>query len=311
MPTAIDLAYVIYQAPDLDRMEDFMHDFGLLTAEKRDDALLLRGGGTAPVVHVTFKGENKFIGGGLVMSTREDLDELAKMEGSGPVEPITDLPGGGWRVRMRHPDGLLIDAVWGQEPVEPISHRPSNAFNWGDRKERLNRSLRPRREPGLGLKLGHFVLKVRDHDQTFAWMQERFDMLASDSMVLPENNKVVGTFIRFNMGETPVDHHAILINEASEVGCHHCAFEMQDFDAVMGAHDYLVSKGRHLDIGVGRHLIGSQIFDYWRDPFGNRVEHYTDGDVNNTDYETKDYLLGDDGPTKSQWGMDPTPEFFR
>ncbi|MEZ5722829.1 MAG: hypothetical protein R3D59_15380 [Paracoccaceae bacterium] len=71
MPTAIDLAYVIYQAPDLDRMEDFMHDFGLLTAEKRDDALLLRGGGTAPVVHVTFKGEKQ-------IHRRRARDEHAK-----------------------------------------------------------------------------------------------------------------------------------------------------------------------------------------------------------------------------------------
>ncbi len=311
MPKAVDLAYVIYQAPDLDVMETFMHDFGLLTAQKTDKVLFLRGGGTAPVVHVTYKGDNKFIGGGLLMSSKEDLEALAKMEGSGPVEAITDMPGGGWRVRMRHPDGLQIDAVWGQEEVAPIAHRTSNAFNWGDRKERLNQSLRPQREPGVALKLGHFVLKVKSHDQTLRWMQERFDMLSSDTMIIPEGNKAVGTFIRFNLGAQPVDHHSILINESSEVGCHHCAFEMVDFDAVMGAHDHLVSKGYHLDIGVGRHLIGSQIFDYWRDPFGNRVEHYTDGDVNNADYAGKDYMLDDKGPTKSQWGMDPTPEFFR
>lgn len=311
MPTAIDLAYVMYQAPDLDKMEAFMHDFGLLTAGRTDDVLFLRGGGTAPVVHVTYRGDSKFIGGALLMSGREDLDALAEMEGSGPVEAITDMPGGGWRVRMNHPDGLIIDAVWGQTPTQPVEHRPSNSFNWGDRKERLNRSLRPRREPGLALKLGHFVLKIRNHDQSVKWMKDRFNMLESDTMIVPEINKAVGTFIRFNLGDQPVDHHSILINEASEVGCHHCAFEMQDFDAVMGAHDYLVSRDHHLDIGVGRHLIGSQIFDYWRDPFGNRVEHYTDGDVNNADYEGKDYLLDDRGPTKSQWGMDPTPEFFR
>ncbi|MGD9865405.1 MAG: VOC family protein [Pseudodonghicola sp.] len=311
MPKAVDLAYVIYQAPDLDKMETFMQDFGLLTAEKHDDVLFLRGGGTAPVVHVTCRGESKFIGGGLIVSSKQDLDELAAMEGSGPVEAITDMPGGGWRVRMQHPDGLQIDAVWGQTPVEPVAHRPSNRFNWGDRKERVNQPLRPRREPGLALKLGHFVMKVRNHAQTLQWMQDRFGMLASDSMIVPEDDKIVGTFIRFDLGDTPVDHHAILINEASEVGCHHCAFEMQDIDAVMGAHDHLTLRGYHLDIGVGRHLIGSQIFDYWRDPFGNRIEHYTDGDVNDAEYEGKDYFLGDDGPNKSQWGMDPTPEFFR
>ena len=66
MPKAIDLAYVVYQAPDLDKMEAFMNDFGLLTAEKTNDALFLRGGGTAPAIHITYRGEKKFIGAGFV-----------------------------------------------------------------------------------------------------------------------------------------------------------------------------------------------------------------------------------------------------
>lgn len=35
--------------------------------------------------------------------------------------------------------------------------------------------------------------------------------------------------------------------------------------------------------GVRRHLLGSQIFDYWYDPSGFTIEHYTDGDVVNED----------------------------
>ena len=31
--------------------------------------------------------------------------------------------------------------------------------------------------------------------------------------------------------------------------------------------------------GIGRHIQGSQIFDYWRDPDGFLVEHFTDGDM--------------------------------
>ena len=30
---------------------------------------------------------------------------------------------------------------------------------------------------------------------------------------------------------------------------------------------------------MGRHIMGSQIFDYWKDPFGNELEHWTDGDL--------------------------------
>ena len=34
----------------------------------------------------------------------------------------------------------------------------------------------------------------------------------------------------------------------------------------------------HRSWGIGRHVEGSQIFDYWRDPDGLLVEHFTDGD---------------------------------
>ena len=310
MAKAVDLAYVVYESTDLEVMERFMNDFGLVTAQRSPDVLYLRAAGSAPYIHVTCRGDqNRFIGAGLVMSSREDLDELAQLEGSGPVEPITDAPGGGYRVRMKAPDGFQIDAIWGWQSQEPIPHRPANSYNWGESKARVNSSLRPKREPGLVLRLGHFVLRVTSHETSLAWFVERFGMLVSDSMwTSGPDSKPIGTFLRFDGGEELVDHHSLLINEASRIGAHHCAFEMQDIDSVMGAHDFLVSKGYQLDVGVGRHLIGSQIFDYWKDPFGNRVEHYTDGDVNTASYEGEMYRVAAEDTT--QWGMDPTPDFF-
>ena len=210
---------------------------------------------------------------------------------------------------MTTPDKVRIDAVWGQDEAAPLPHRGPNPFNAGERKERLNASLRPRREAGLVLRLGHFVLRVTDHVAALAWFQERFGLLASDIMCVPgDESQVIGTFLRFDRGEEVVDHHSMLIVQAAETGVHHCSFEMQDIDAVMGAHDHLMQKGYQLDVGVGRHLIGSQIFDYWRDPFGFRVEHYTDGDVADHRHQPVRYAVAANDTT--QWGMDPTPDFF-
>ena len=39
--------------------------------------------------------------------------------------------------------------------------------------------------------------------------------------------------------------------------------------------------------GIGRHVLGSQLFDYWFDPDGFEYEHYTDGDVFTADHETE------------------------
>jgi len=139
MPKAIDVAWVVYQAPDLDRMETFLRDFGLATADKRADQLCMRAANSAPVVHITRRGETaRFVGGAFKMATHEDLDILAQLPGSSAVEAITDLPGGGWRVRMTTPDGVPIDAVWGQQEAEPLPVRAPYPFNAGSVKQRIN-----------------------------------------------------------------------------------------------------------------------------------------------------------------------------
>ncbi len=59
----------------------------------------------------------------------------------------------------------------------------------------------------------------------------------------------------------------------------HAAFEVANLDDLMLGHQHLKSKGREAAWGVGRHILGSQVFDYWKDPFGNELEHWTDGDL--------------------------------
>ncbi len=47
-----DVAYPRLQVPDLDRMESYLMDFGLVRAERRDKVLYMRGAGSAPYMHV-------------------------------------------------------------------------------------------------------------------------------------------------------------------------------------------------------------------------------------------------------------------
>lgn len=77
---------------------------------------------------------------------------------------------------------------------------------------------------------------------------------------------------------------------------HHSSFETHDFDAQVLGHDWLRQHGYTNCWGVGRHVMGSQIFDYWYassvariwpkltraprfDPSGFILEHYVDGDL--------------------------------
>ncbi|WP_414444411.1 hypothetical protein [Burkholderia sp. 22PA0106] len=108
--------------------------------------------------------------------------------------------------------------------------------------------------------------------------------------------------------EAWVDHHCMPVLGTPEPGVHHCSFEMDGLDAVMCAHDFLMERGYTLDCGVGRHLLGSQIFDYWRDPFGFRIEHYTDGDVVNHAHQPSVFAGTADETT--QWCAKPPKDFF-
>ena len=54
-------------------------------------------------------------------------------------------------------------------------------------------------------------------------------------------------------------------------------------------------------------MLGSQVFDYWQDPWGRVHEHWTDTDVLNS--SNKPTLLSVEEGLNSQWG-EPAPAEF-
>ena len=197
MPTAIAIASVTYEVTDLDRMEAFLTDFGLVRAHRTATTLYMRCADAAPYVHVSrLTSANRFGGVAFTMARRDDLDALARLPGSAAVESI-DAPGGGSIVRMTMPDGHVVSAVADITPAAPLVARAPYPFNSALSKSRANVALRPRREPGHTLRLGHCVLKVLDHDRAVAWLTERFGFLASDYFCNPgDESKVIGTFLQ-------------------------------------------------------------------------------------------------------------------
>ncbi|NLU83119.1 2,4,5-trihydroxytoluene oxygenase [Rhodococcus sp. HNM0569] len=291
-------------------MERFLTAFGMTKAEGSDEnALYMRGNGTQHHIHATHKADTaRFVGASIEVATRADLDELAAMDGSSSVVESTE-PGGGYEVEMHMPDGFRIKAIWGRAAVEPLDTRAPIAFNDIRDKRRVNGNVRVAAGPCPVHRLGHFVLHVSDHDASMAWLRERFNFLDSDYFLPPgQDGPVVGTFVRLDLGETLVDHHFMLVLQSERVGVHHSSFEVTDVDGVMSSHDFLLEQGYHLDVGVGRHVLGSQIFDYWKDPFGFRIEHYTDGDTVDASYQPTKF--NGTASETTQWGNRPPLEFF-
>jgi catechol 2,3-dioxygenase-like lactoylglutathione lyase family enzyme len=303
------LLYARYQFRDLEPIRAFLVDFGLQVVSQQEDRLFMRGCGDAPWIYEAVRGKsNRFLGVGFELADAADLDRLATLDASGPVEP-TEAPGGGQRVRMRMPDGFEIDAVQGVTHAPVLEGRDAFPLNSAHAKPRKNAPVRIQRGVALVNKLGHVVLHVSNHDQSVRWLQQRFGMIASDYMATPaQPNRPIGSFMRFSHGKALVDHHCLLVLASSVPGVHHISFELDDLDAVMSSHDYLLQRGYTLDCGVGRHLLGSQIFDYWRDPFGFRVEHYTDGDIVNDEHQPS--IFAGSARQTTQWGAEPPADFF-
>lgn len=271
-----DIAHVRFAAPDLGTMRAFLEDFGLACFEQ-DGRLYARGGDGRPFLHVTEPGEPGFRGVGFRAERTEDLEVLARAEGVA-VEPL-DEPGGGSVVRLRDPDGFMVEVVAGQSkgPESPAMADPVR--NTSSAKPRFRQLVRLEGGPAHVRRIGHCVLNVADFRTSEAWYKQRFGFLTSDE-VEAAPNLPLGAFMRCDRGDKPADHHTLFLAQLPQKpGFLHAAFEVSNFDDLMLGHQHLKARKRTAAWGVGRHIMGSQIFDYWKDPWGHELEHWTDGDL--------------------------------
>lgn len=271
-----DIAYVRFAAPDLAAMRAFLEDFGMSCFE-RQGRLYAKGTDGRPFVHVTEPGAAKFLAVGFRATDVADLERLAAHEGVPATE--FDAPGGGRVLRLTDPDGYSVEVVAGQsrEPaIPPVADPPRNSAT---ARSRLRAALRFERGPAQVLRIGHAVLKVRDFRRAEQWYKERLGFLTSDE-VEAAPDLPLGAFLRCDQGARPVDHHTLFLAQLpGALGLLHAAFEVAHLDDLMLGHQHLKDRKRDAAWGVGRHVMGSQVFDYWRDPFGNELEHWTDGDL--------------------------------
>jgi len=308
MINAVDLAYVRFRAPDLDRAEAFLTAFGMARAARTATALYMRGTDGAHHLHVTELGEAGFVGVGLRAASGADLERIAAApEATSGVEP-TGEPGGGRRVRLVDPNGIGIDVVHGIEPVAPAPLPSRRPLNTGSRRARFGDRQAVEPGPAHVKRLGHFVLLVNDFGETERFYHERFGFLNSDEIYLGDREMVVAAFMRCDRGAEWVDHHTFFAIGAGQVQLNHVSFEVEDLDDLMVGHAHLAAQGYEHHWGVGRHVVGSQIYDYWRDPWGNVLEHWTDGDLFNAHSETGGVPVTGPG-AESHWGP-PSPSPF-
>ena len=298
-----DIAHVRLRAPDLDLMEKFLVDFGLVRSARTDTALYMRATDADHHVHVTELGEPAFLGMAFNAASESDLSLLAAFEGASAVEEI-DEPGGGKRVRLTDPDGFEVEIVHGIEELQPLAVKNVFTPNSGAERHRLGEFVRLEGGPAQCKRLGHVVINVTDFKATDIFYKSHFGFLNSDELYGDDNpDETIIAFNRVNRGREYVDHHALLTVPMADSGLGHIAFEVEDVNAIHLGHEHLTAAGHRPSWGIGRHILGAQIFDYWFDPYGFRVEHWADGDLLNVDSPTGRHPAS--RALDVQWGAGP------
>jgi len=275
-----DLAFVRFGAPDLDIMEKYFTDFGMQRSDRTDTTLYMRGSDDEGFIHVThLRSEPGFIGLAFEAESVDDLEKLAGLEGFSDVGELGG-PGGGSVVSTTDPNGFQVEIVAGRSSVGRLEGPMRPTLNDGTEQPRQGVPLRLETGPSHVKRLGHIVLGVKSFRETEQWYKQHFGLVTSDEIAVDENMSV-GAFMRCDRGAMHVDHHTLACIELGEAAFNHAAFEVANFDDLMVGHTHLHGADGQHAFGVGRHLLGSQIYDYWVDPYGHMVEHWTDGDLLN------------------------------
>jgi hypothetical protein len=303
-----DLAWLEFEKPDLERAERFAHAFGFATAARTPDELHLRGSDAGTPCVVIRKGpRSRFLGPAFRTADSTDVLRLADATGRTAVKLPESL--GGLTVDLADPSGLRVRVVADTDELSALPAQQPLTSNYGHNVTRSNATQRPPREPAKVQRLGHVVLQTTKFIESLNWYLEHLGLIVSDFLYYPRQRErgPVMAFIRCDRGATPTDHHTM----AMALGPNryvHSAYQVADLDALAAGGEYLLDCGYQRSWGIGRHIQGSQIFDYWRDPDGFMVEHFSDGDLFDCTLEPGWAPMTASG--LAQWGPPATKDFL-
>jgi catechol 2,3-dioxygenase-like lactoylglutathione lyase family enzyme len=305
---AAGLAWLEFEKPDLDRAERFYTDFGFTVADRTPETLLLRGRWAGTGCLVVRRGpRSRFVGPAFAAAGRKDLDRLARGTGG-----MVTAHGGGHTVLLRDPSGIPVRVIHGVPELAALPERAPLPLNFGvsgSEPVRANAAQRPARRAAQIQRLGHVVLGTTRFRAALDWYLDTLGLIVSDFLYLDGQRErgPVMAFIRCDLGTVPADHHTLAMALQPRTGYVHSAYQLTDLDEVAASGEYLRERGYRHSWGLGRHIQGSQIFDYWRDPDRVMFEHYADGDVFDCTMEPGWAPLSASG--LAQWGPKATADF--
>jgi len=275
-----DLAWLEFEKPDLVRAEAFARAFGFQTAQHSPDELHLRGTDPgAPAVILRRGPQTRFRG--IAFKAVDEIDVLRLADKTGTTAVPLPEALGGMAVQLTDPSGVPVRVVAGLHQLPGLADQRPQVVNVGHDVRRINATQRPARAPARVQRLGHLVLQSSRYLQSLNWYLDHLGLIVSDFLYFAGQRERGPTmsFIRCDRGSVPADHHTLAIALGPVNRYVHSAYQVCDLDALAAGGEFLTEQGYFRSWGIGRHIQGSQLFDYWRDPDGFMVEHFADGDM--------------------------------
>jgi len=143
-------------------------------------------------------------------------------------------------------------------------------------------------------RMGHVVFNVPPDkaEQATTFYVDRLQFRFSD------RSKGFGDFMRCPGSN---EHHNLFFLYAGKAMFNHVAFEVSGFDEIIFGGKHMVGCGWKPDTKPGRHILGSNLFWYFKNPSGGKTEYYADMDIMDDNWKTR---IWDKHPGFAMWMMD-------
>jgi catechol 2,3-dioxygenase-like lactoylglutathione lyase family enzyme len=254
------LAHVALAVEDLDGAVDFYTELlGLAVVEEAPGVAYLSCGATNTYELLLRQGEHRFDHLALAVLGEAALEELRERLGRAGLDfselEIDGGPGLARGIETSLPTGHTLRLVAESDP---------SGF-------RVRAACAPVHHRGVGpVSLEHITLLCGDIGAAAAFGVDVLGLRISDS-VQPPGAPWGNTHLRAG-----VLHHDLGLLPGDAPAMHHFAFAVPSVSEVVAAADAVAARGMAVDCSIGRHVAGNNVFVYFRDPAGHRLEVNTD-----------------------------------
>lgn len=143
-------------------------------------------------------------------------------------------------------------------------------------------------------RLSHLAMFTKDINTVLAFYENALGLRLADRSL---------DIVCFMYGVHGSDHHMIALLDSTGPGLHHTSWELSSLNDMGIGATQMAQAGHDYQWGLGRHVLGSNYFNYIRDPWGSYIEYSAGMDYVPVDV---DYPSGNYGPEDSfyLWGPD-------